>query len=227
VRHTAKYPPEWQAYLHEERRQAREAAKAFAKICRENRPDELDNAALWLDEKFDAWRPAMALVAKLAHVSPEIQQAFIPVWVERKHLPLAVGDRRTTAAGLRVLMPGAYTGPPLPLYRGTGSRERRSGAYGFSWSTNIDIARKFAKKRTHVIPQIDAAAYSSHGHVIPRGAPLRLQGVLLRTVAPPEAVLLIREREDYYDEDEVVVDPYRLSKVALLEHLEPEEEKAS
>ena len=39
-----------------------------------------------------------------------------------------------------------------------------------------------------------------------------LNGVVLQTVAPPEAVLLTRERES-----EVVVDPYRLHKVTVAE----------
>jgi hypothetical protein len=44
--------------------------------------------------------------------------------------------------------------------------------------------------------------------------------VLLRTVAPAEAILLIREPSpDYYDEGEVVVDPFRLGGVKLVERL--------
>jgi hypothetical protein len=46
----------------------------------------------------------MAKVAKLPQVSPEIQRAFIPIWVEHKMLPLRIGHRPTTAAALRVLI---------------------------------------------------------------------------------------------------------------------------
>ena len=49
------------------------------------------------------------------------------------------------------------------------------------------------------------------------GEPLlthRVDGAVLRTVAPATAILLIREpREDYYAEDEVVVDPDQLGKI--------------
>ena len=43
------------------------------------------------------------------------------------------------------------------------------------------------------------------------------QGMILQTSAPCEAVLLIRKPEDYYDEGEVVVDPYRLGRVRVVE----------
>jgi hypothetical protein len=33
-------------------------------------------------------------------------------------------------------------------------------------------------------------------------------------------MLLIRQPEDYYDEGEVVVDPFRLGKIRLVERLE-------
>jgi hypothetical protein len=46
--------------------------------------------------------------------------------------------------------------------------------------------------------------------------------VILSTVAPPPAVLLIRKPEDFYDEGEVVVDPYRLAKVTVVERIIPE-----
>jgi hypothetical protein len=38
---------------------------------------------------------------------------------------------------------------------------------------------------------------------------------VLRTLAPASAILLVRKREGYYDEDEVVVDPYKLMFDAL------------
>jgi len=44
-------------------------------------------------------------------------------------------------------------------------------------------------------------------------------GIVLEALAPAEAVLLIREAEDYYDEGEVVVDPFKLEKVTVAERL--------
>ena len=48
---------------------------------------------------------------------------------------------------------------------------------------------------------------------------IETEGVILKTIAPPEAMLLIRQPEDYYDEGEVVVDPFRLGKIRLVERL--------
>ena len=43
--------------------------------------------------------------------------------------------------------------------------------------------------------------------------------MLLETVAEPGTVHLRREDEGYYDESEVVVDPYRLGRVRVLARL--------
>lgn len=103
-------PPEWQARLNEERRRTKEAAQAFIRVCADGDADMLYNAAGLLDEEVDAWRPALKGVARLPGVSAEIQQAFIPIWVEHKMLPLTVGDRRVLADALQVLLPGNYAG---------------------------------------------------------------------------------------------------------------------
>jgi hypothetical protein len=96
-----------------------------------------------LDEQLDAWRLAMGHIARLRSVTPEIRDAFIPIWVEHKMLALRVGNRPVLANALRVLLPGNYSGPPLALYRGTSGWERRRRLYGFSWTTDVAIARKF------------------------------------------------------------------------------------
>jgi hypothetical protein len=190
---------EFRAQFFEERRHARQAAAAFARACEEGRVDQLYNAADWLNECVDAWRLAMIKVARLPSVASEVRDAFLPIWIESKMLPLNVGNRRVLADALRVLLPGDYTGPSLSLYRGTGGFERRRRIYGFSWTMDVTIARKFAEHWAQ--PALNEG------------------GVILKTVAPPEAILLIRQPEDYYDEGEVVVDPFRLSQIKLVERL--------
>ena len=37
----------------------------------------------------------------------------------------------------------------------------------------------------------------------------------METIAPADAILLVREDEDYYDEGEVVVDPYLLTGIKI------------
>jgi hypothetical protein len=190
-------PPEWRALMQKERQQALRAATNFAAVCARGDAAALYNASLWLDECVNGWRLAMLKVARLQRVSQQVQQAFVSVWVEHKMLPLAVADRPILAKALRVLMPGGYTGASLTLYRGAIARERSRRMYGFSWTTDITVARKFAEH------------WASPG--------LSSSGVLLQTEVLPAAVLLTREPEDYYDEGEVVVDPYLLGKVRLIE----------
>jgi hypothetical protein len=72
-----------------------QAAANFAFVCAEGDPDQLYNTSLWLDEcNSDAWRLAMTRVARLQRVRREIQQVFVPIWVEHKMLALTVGNRR-------------------------------------------------------------------------------------------------------------------------------------
>jgi hypothetical protein len=159
----------------------------------------LYNANLWLNECVNAWPIAMAKVARLPAVSRDIQEAFLPIWVEHKALPLWVGNRRVLANALRVLMRSDYTGPSLTLYRGANGGERRRRLYSFSWTTDQATAREFAER--HVHPEFQS------------------EGVVLRAVVPAEAILLVRKPEDYYDEGEVVVDPFGIGRVKVVERL--------
>jgi hypothetical protein len=199
-------PLEWQAELRRERQAALEAARDFAFVCQQGKAKQLYDEHLIVNKAgAGAWRLAMREVAQLGKVSRSIQKAFIRVWVEHKHLPLAVGDRRICAAALRVLMPGGYK-RSMTLYRGDDARRRR--IHGFSWTTDIKIAREFAMKNK-ITPLGDGSGTFTRG----------VDGVVLRTLAPASAILLVRKREDYYDEDEVVVDPYKLSTIEMIERL--------
>jgi hypothetical protein len=144
-------------------------------------------------------RLAMGRIARLPSVTPEIRDAFILIWVGHKRLASYVGNHRVLAAALRLLLPGNYSGPPLVLYRGTDGRERRRRISGVSWTTDVAIARMFAEHWARPV--------------------LGIEGVILKTIAPPEAILLIQQPGDYYDESEVIVDPFRLGKITLVERL--------
>jgi hypothetical protein len=200
-------PADVQATILAERREARRAAAAFARVCAEGRADQLYNASLWLNECVGAWRPAMALVARLPRVAPEVRDAFVPVWVEHKMLALWVGDRPTLARALRVLMPRDYSGLALTLYRGTHAGERRRRLYSFSWTTDVATARSFAEHWSRAADQLQAKRIFAQ------------RGIVLKTMVTPDAVLLTRQPEDYYDEGEVVVDPFRLGRVDVAERI--------
>jgi hypothetical protein len=189
---------EVRAALAAERKADRLGARAFADACRDGEVDLMLRAVDFLHENtVDEWRHAMRQVGRLPAVRPEIRAAFLDVWMEAKHLPLEVGHRPTMAKALRVLMPPVALTEPLRLYRGTTASERQRRLYGFSWTTHREIAERFA----------DQARQGSGG------------AVLLETVAEPGTVHLRREDEGYYDESEVVVDPYRLGKVRVLARL--------
>jgi hypothetical protein len=90
----------------------------------------------------------------------------------------------------------------MRLYRGASSREHTRRLFGFSWSSRLDVARAFAQHWR----------LGEHG------------GVVLETLAPAEAILLVREEEGHYDEGEVVIDPFKLTKVEVAERLAPFDE---
>jgi hypothetical protein len=168
----------------------------FVTACGDARADLLYHASLALNECYGAWLVAMKKVAVMKRVQPRVRRAFVPIWVEHKTLPLTIGDRRVTAAALRVLMPRGYRGKALTVYRGASANEHKTREYGFSWTTDIAIARRFAENWAR--PEVNS------------------ESVLLRTTVPAKAVLLARKPEDYYDEGEVVVDPYQLGEVETI-----------
>jgi hypothetical protein len=145
------------------------------------------------------WGMAMRRIGRLGSVGEEIRAAFLTAWIEHKMLPLKVDTRRALADALHVLMPALPDQSPLKLYRGAGWRERVRRAYGFSWTQRREIAERFAHHWRE-----------DHGG----GG-----GVILETIAPPGAILLVREDEDYYDEGEVVVDPFGLRSISVVERL--------
>jgi hypothetical protein len=137
---------------------------------------------------------AFRRIGKLDRISPEIKAVFLEAWIVRKNWALQVNDRRALASSPHLLMPHNYAGPALQLYRDARQLgERVHRRYQFSWTRGEDLAREFATRwRWGEEP-----------------------GVVLSTVASADAVLLVREDEEYYDEREVVVDPFLLSRVTL------------
>jgi hypothetical protein len=202
-------PEDFVGRYRKQRRDARAVARAFVEAARDGEVSRFVGCSGLLDEQIDAWRLAMRGVARLPAVSAEIQCAFIDMWVERKHLPLTVGHRPTMAKAARKLFPVGYTGSPLRLYRGTTLPERRTRLYGFSWTTQQDMARQFANQHSEDAQRLAASTTYT-------GATSDFEGVVLETVAPANAVLLMREDEGYYDEQEVVVDPFSLGEVRVI-----------
>ena len=189
---------DFRAALAAERAANLQGASAFAASCRAGDVEAMLRAVHFLnDQTIDGWRLAMRRIARLSAVSPEIRAEFLNIWIESKHFPLKVGHRPTVARALHVLMPPIALAEPLRLFRGASASERSWRRYGFSWSTQRNIAERFA----------------AHASLGPGGA------VLLETLAPIGSVHLRREGKGYYDEGEVVVDPYALEDVEVVARL--------
>lgn len=188
------YPDDIREIRREEIRRIRESALAFEAACKSGDVEQFKIAVDRVSAS-GAWAPALRKLNKLRAVSPRIQRVFLQVWITSNVLPLRVGSRLVLARALRLLLPGKYRGRPMTLYRGAGGMERTKRRYGFSWTTDHTIARTFAERWRDP------------------------NGVVFETLAPPDAILLIRKPEDHYDEGEVVVDPFRLKRVRIVEKL--------
>ena len=187
----------------------RTIANAFVVACAAGDVGGFNKAADFLNSTVNGWKLAFRLLAKLRLVGQEIKDAFLPIWVSQKTLPRRIDDRSATAAGLRLLMPG-YSGPTMELYRGTVMRPGRGRVPGFSWTSRFDIARQFAANCYQA-----ALDLRESGHA----GPPDFTGVVLRTLAPPETIFLVRETGDGVDEGEVMVDPFRLGAITVAERL--------
>lgn len=146
---------------------------------------------------FGGWPLAMKRVARLTNVADDLRWAFLDIWINAKMLPLIVGDRPVLAGALRVLLPRSdYSERPIALFRGTRASERKHHLYGFSWSRDQTTARGFAEH------------WASVGQ----------EAIVLQTVAGAEAILHARDQNGYFDEREIIVDPFKLTRVAVAEH---------
>lgn len=192
----SKMPPHWAEEVRAERRAERAAAKAFAEACAAGDPEALQDVAGAFEGLEDGWRLAFREVAKLPTVAPAAQDRFVHLWLSTKELPRRVGDPKTLVAGLRKLFPRPIVPEPMLVYRGAEQSELRRRK-GFSWTVRIEKAREFAQRF----------------HDWEKG------GVVLETIAPPEAILLVCGNPDpeYYDEGEVIVDPFLLGAIRVVE----------
>lgn len=182
----------------EQRRRDRQLAARLVAAAREGDAEAFEAIADGIgNETLDGWRYALLGFARLDVVSEAVRWGFLTAWVTSKGLTFTSQGRPVVARALRVMLPRVQPNGSLELWRGASATERRNAAYGFSWTTRRTIAMSFAEL---------SARWPSGG-------------VLLRTLAAPDAVLHMRESGRSYDEGEVIVDPYRLSRVVVVERL--------
>jgi hypothetical protein len=178
----------------DEPRRTRELSTAFAKAFQAG--DLEGMARLWapLEETvLYGMRHAFRQCAALQSVPENAKEAFLRMWLSNgDSLRQAVSNDLILVKALRVMLP-SYTGSAMTIYRGESKRNRWWQTYGASWSTDIEVARGFARSR--------AKMYEG-------GA------VLLRTEAPTEAIVL---HINDFVEDECIVDRRLLGRVEVLE----------
>jgi hypothetical protein len=181
---------EFRARIAAEQRERRRNARAFAAAAERGDVEQFF-CLPYPDDALDIdWKMAFRGVAKLGRVTPEISEAFVTAWIERKMWPLMVGDRRALADALYVLLPPQAGQESLTLYRGTTWNERMRRLYGFSWSRDRETARRFAKNHAETAKDMAdnlRIADSAAGNA----------GIVLQASAPGDGIFLIREGRNF------------------------------
>ena len=145
------------------------------------------------------WREAMLAVSRAGGVADNIRQEFIYSWnLNGDHLRNEVGEDKILMDGLRQLLP-SYNGAAVALYRGDSFANRKRRTYGLSWTVNKGIAEAFARG---IWRTFDGGS------------------VLLKTVAPPEAIICALPSEVHHTEEEYLVDRRQLTGVSVLERFQ-------
>ena len=189
---------EVRAYRARMRRKERVAAKLFVQAAKAGDVEAFRFALGRLKNETErGMRVAMKLAARLQGTTDEIRNEFLSVWIMAKGLSSFGTDRWALAYALRVLLP-RQSQTQLRIYRGTSFNERRKHIYGFSWTAQADVARRFAER----LREFEDGA------------------VVLETVASTQAILQrIDGTGTSFDESEVIVDPFKLRSVRVMERL--------
>lgn len=132
----------------------------------------------------------------LYKVTPELQEAFHSLWIEKGHfLREKIDDDKKLVELLKKLLP-AYNGNSMVLYRGENLQRYESNKIGFCWTTDINVARKFASGLN---------AYKSGG-------------VLLCAEIEPLGILAgLHPHSCYLEESEITVNPFNIKNIKILE----------
>jgi hypothetical protein len=129
-------------------------------------------------------------------VTFEIREAFHSLWIEKGHfIREKMNDDKKLVELLKTLFP-TYIGDGMFLYRGENIQRYKSNKIGFCWTTNIDVARKFASGLN---------AYKSGGFL------------LCAKVEASEILAGIHPHSIYLEENEVTVNPFHIKNIKVLE----------
>jgi hypothetical protein len=134
---------EFRNLIEAEQRADREAMKSFVEGA-QSANFELFCASLEQIESRGLFKSAFRAVTRVS-VPDEFRDRLAGAWCQSgNHIRSEVGDDLILIKALRVLLP-TYRGDALRLYRGDSAWNRRRRTYGLSWTTDIEVARSFAK----------------------------------------------------------------------------------
>lgn len=176
--------------------QARADIREFVEGSVAGDKEGFERALVRLSENSDALRKAFRRIARESKVPMTTRMCFLSFWFSfGEHWRNEVGDDRILLPALRALMP-SYRGSAVELFRGDSMWNRRRRTYGPCWSRSRIVAEQHA-----------AGPWRSHHS---EGS------VLLRTLAPANAIICALPDHVTSDEEEYIVDRRFLNHVTVL-----------
>ena len=132
--------------------------------------------------------------------SPQSRKAFYSMWATQG---LWIREDRTIDDYLPAVLANfrlEHNGPPIEAFRGERRSNHEAAKYGPSWTRERSVAEMYARG-LNCCPQTG--------------------GVLLRTIAPVEAILATEFSHLDDEEHEVILDRRRLAQIEVLEVFSP------
>jgi hypothetical protein len=152
-------------------------------------------AAMRAFDRLQCWNAIWARLAQL-DVDNNFRESFRSRTCEFGYrFRQSVRDLKVVIAAFRHLLP-PHSGPSLHLYRGELISKHEMRDYGFSWTTSLEVAQMFTRRRIAVDNE---------------------PGILLETIAPVEAIIAGPAPTSPNVEHEYIVDPHELKDIRVIE----------
>lgn len=156
LRERRRTKPEARALVTAERNAERAAINAFLEGIKRGNSKDIRTATEKL--RYSVWghfRAALRSAATLRNLPVASRHAMLNFCLENGDtLRDAAQNDLLLLSFYRAVLP-RYSGPGLTIYRAATFAERCHHTYGWSWTSNIEVARSFAEKYQHA----DAPAY--------------------------------------------------------------------
>ena len=187
----------WPRFAYDRHLQELKALREAEVAYRTSDADAFFEAVVAIDPLCDGWGRLFRRIARIdTRPSAAFRRRFLQVMITHgDHIRQESGNDLDLIQALPAIFP-PYKGPALHLYRGEGAWNRRCRTYGFSWTLDRQVAKKFARR------------LCSHGE----GG-----SVVIETHAPSGAIIRIVRGGHHSGEREVWVNRRHLERVLVLE----------